>query len=60
VNESTLTLALFIGIVGTLVIGYVLQSSASLGSPAQVVTSVGVVYLILKDLLASMGGGKRG
>jgi hypothetical protein len=59
VNEANLSLTLFIGIVVAVVANYVVQGSAGLGSPVQVLTLVGVIYLILKDLLTSIGGGKH-
>jgi len=57
-SDPAVTLALFMGVVGALVAGYVVQST-SLGSPIQVLTLAGVIYLIVKDILGSFGGGRR-
>jgi hypothetical protein len=55
VSKGNLSSTLLIGIVGAVITGYVVQNSALLGSPVQVKTIVGVIYLIVKDVLASVG-----
>jgi hypothetical protein len=56
-RTQNLSLTLLMGLLGAICIGYVVQNTTLLGSPVQVLTLVGVIYLILKDLLVTLAGG---
>jgi hypothetical protein len=57
-NDSSLSLILLFGIVVSVAIGFVLQNPG-LGSPVQILTLAGVIYLIVRDVVAALAGGKR-